>query len=416
MSGRTIAINISPNATGADVRAALLEMIRPWSWRANEPVRNLEARFERRFGGQAFSYESARSALYAALAALRFKPGDEALLQAFTCVAVPNAVLWAGGTPVYVDMNPQTYNIDLEDLERKITPRSRAVIVQHTFGIPAKVEEVRDLARRHGLFLIEDCAHALGGAHRGRDLGGFGDAAVFSFGRDKVISSVFGGMLVCRDDAVASHVALQHATLRGPSRRWVMQQLLHPVATNLLVLPLYFRAGLGKGALVGLQRARLLSRAVLPGEKAGQRPKDWVRPLPGALARLAMNQLDRLSAMNAHRRSIASVYREELAEFALPEVEPADEPVYLRFPILTPNRDRVIADAYKRRVLLDKWYETPVAPTDVDLMAVGYERGSCPNVESACARVLNLPTHPRVTEDDARQIARLVNQYGAGTA
>ncbi|HXF51522.1 MAG TPA: DegT/DnrJ/EryC1/StrS family aminotransferase [Dehalococcoidia bacterium] len=408
---RPIAISISPNTDASDVRAAARELTRPWTWTDERDVRALEARFAARFGGRAFAFESARSGLYALLAAMGLSPDDEALLQAFTCVAVPNAVLWAGGRPVYVDMDPRTYNIDPADLERKLTPRSRAVIVQHTFGIPCDLDAVTEIAGRRRLLLIEDCAHALGGSHGGRELGTFGDAAVFSFGRDKVISSVFGGMLVVREPELAERVAALYERLRLPSRRWIAQQLLHPVATNVAVLPLYFRARIGVALLVGLQRAGLLSRAVAPEELRGGRPSGWVRRLPAPLARLAARQLDRLDALNAHRRAMADIYRAELDGMALPALhDPGDVPVYLRFPVATWERDAIIARARQKRILLDKWYDAPVAPAGVDLAAVRYVPGSCPNVEAACAATLNLPTHPRIDADDARAIARLVRE------
>jgi dTDP-4-amino-4,6-dideoxygalactose transaminase len=324
---------------------------------------------------------------------------------------VPNAVLWAGGRPVYVDINPRTYNLDPADLERRLTPRSRAVVVQHTFGIPCDLDAVREIASRRELVLIEDCAHALGGLHDGQELGTFGDAAVFSFGRDKVISSVFGGMLVVRNTELAECIESLYERIGLPSRRWTAQQLMHPVATNAVVLPFYFRARMGVAALIALQHAGLLSRAVAREELRGLRPRGWVRRLPAPLARLASRQLDRLHAMNAHRRAVAGVYRAELDGVDLPELHDAsDTPVYLRFPVSTGERDRLIAAAKRERILLDKWYDTPVAPAAVDLAAVGYVRGSCPDVEAACTRTLNLPTHPRVTLEDARAVARLVRR------
>lgn len=408
---RPIAISISPNTDVSDVRAAARELARPWTWTDERDVRALEARFAARFGGRAFAFSSARAGLYALLAAMGLSSEDEVLLQAFTCVAVPNAVQWAGGRPIYVDMDPRTYNIDPGDLRRKLTPRSRAVIVQHTFGIPCDLDEVSEIARRQGLRLVEDCAHALGGSHDGRELGTFGDAAVFSFGRDKVISAVFGGMLVVRDNALADRVAALYERLRLPSRRWIAQQLFHPLATNTVVLPLYFRARIGVALLVGLQRAGLLSRAVAPEELRGGRPRGTLRRLPGPLARLAARQLDRLEALNAHRRAMAEIYCAELAGMAVPALHDArDVPVYLRFPVATWERDAVIARARKERILLDKWYDAPVAPAGVDLAAVGYAAGSCPNVEAACATTLNLPTHARIDAEDARAIAGLVRE------
>src|SRR5581483_4013141 len=113
--------------------------------------------------------------------------------QAFTCVAVPNSVLWTGAKAIYADID-ETGNLDPKDLEKKITKKTKAVIIQHTFGIAANMDAIQKVLKGKKIILIEDCAHALGASYKGKKLGTFGEFAFFSFGRDKVISSVFGGM------------------------------------------------------------------------------------------------------------------------------------------------------------------------------------------------------------------------------
>ncbi|MGI0148096.1 MAG: DegT/DnrJ/EryC1/StrS family aminotransferase, partial [Thermoplasmata archaeon] len=121
-----------------------------------------------------------RVALYAILRTLEIGHEDEVILPAFTCVVVPNAVRFAGATPVYADIVPGGYNLDPAGVERAVTPRTRAIIVQHTFGIPADLDPLLEIARRHGLAVIEDCAHSLGSEYRERGVGTFGLAAFFS--------------------------------------------------------------------------------------------------------------------------------------------------------------------------------------------------------------------------------------------
>ena len=127
-------------------------------------------------------------------------------MQAFTCNAVPNPVLWAGLKPVYVDCDEKTFNIDKEDLKKKITPRSRVLIVQHTFGLPADMDAISEICRKNNLILIEDCAHSLGAEYKNKKVGTFGKAAFFSFSRDKVISSVYGGMAVTEDHELTKKI------------------------------------------------------------------------------------------------------------------------------------------------------------------------------------------------------------------
>src|SRR5207302_769094 len=116
-------------------------------------------------------YYRGRVALYDILRRLRVGPGDEVLLQAFTCVAVPEAIMATGATPVWVDLAANSVNLDPTDLAAKINPRTRAVIVQHTFGVPADLDAILPVVERHGLPLVEDCCHSLASAHRERALG-----------------------------------------------------------------------------------------------------------------------------------------------------------------------------------------------------------------------------------------------------
>ena len=161
----------------------------------------MEKEFKKYLGVKyAISFNSGRSAFLAILNSLELKNDDEILLQAFTCNAVPNPIIWAGLKPVYVDCDEKTFNIDIEDLKRKITQKSKVVIVQHTFGLPAEMDEILEICQKNNLILIEDCAHSLGAEYKGKKVGTFGKAAFFSFSRDKVISSVYGGMVATNDD------------------------------------------------------------------------------------------------------------------------------------------------------------------------------------------------------------------------
>ncbi len=196
MFRKPITISLSPNTEADDVFLAVKTIIQPLLWKTGKATSDAEQWFRNYFSvEQAVSFNSGRSALLAILKAFGIGEGDEVLVQAFTCVAVPNSVLWAGAKPVFVDIDA-TLNMDPKDAEKKITKNTKALIVQHTFGVPAQMDKIIALAKKHHLILIEDCAHALGATYKGKKVGTFGDAAFFSFGRDKVVSSVFGGMAI----------------------------------------------------------------------------------------------------------------------------------------------------------------------------------------------------------------------------
>ena len=154
----------------------------------------------------AIAVSSGTAGLHLLVKALDLGPGDEVLVPSFTFVASVNAILFAGAAPVFVDVTVDTYNLDPEDLERKITPRSRAIMVVDVFGHPAEWDRIQQVADRHGLKVIDDSCEALGAEFRGRKLGSFGDGAVFAFYPNKQITTGEGGMVVTGDPEIATRV------------------------------------------------------------------------------------------------------------------------------------------------------------------------------------------------------------------
>lgn len=143
------------------------------------------------------------TALELALAALRVGPGDEVLVSTLTNMATFFAILHVGATPVPIDIEPDTWNLNPALLEAKITPRTRAILVVHLFGHPVDMDPVLDVARRHGLRVVEDCAEAHGATYKGRKVGSLGDAGCFSFYANKIITTGEGGMVTTNDAALA---------------------------------------------------------------------------------------------------------------------------------------------------------------------------------------------------------------------
>lgn len=350
-----------------------------------------------------------RWGLFLLLRALRLKPGDEVLLQAYTCVSVPGPVLWAGLKPRYVDIHPTTLTMDPQDLTRKLTPRSRVVIIQHTFGTPAHMTELLETARQHNLVVIEDCAHTIGARTQGKLVGTLGDAAVVSFGRDKALSSVFGGALLVSRPERFQGLREELSSLRDAPRTWILQQLLHPVLFVFFIRPLYFVWGVGKVTLVLLQRLGVLSKAIVGREKQGGTPTVPLARMPEALANLAVFQWSRLPVFNERRRELARTYTELLsnAKAVLPTAPPGSDPVALRYTIQVPNANDIRTQARRQRMLLGDWYEV-IAPKDTDMRAVGYTRGMCPVAEGIAERSLNLPTNPTMNTEDATRVAAAV--------
>jgi perosamine synthetase len=184
-------------------------------WLTQGPrVEEFERAFARRVGApDAVATTSCTTALHLALYASGVGPGDEVIVPSLSFIATANAVWHCGATPVFADVDPLTYNLDPADVERRLTPRTKAVMPVHQVGLPADMDSFLDLAERHGLALVEDAACAIGATHRGRPIGSLGPLACFSFHPRKVITCGEGGMIAVHDPEMAERLRRlrQHA-------------------------------------------------------------------------------------------------------------------------------------------------------------------------------------------------------------
>ncbi|MDT7808841.1 MAG: perosamine synthetase [Acidobacteriota bacterium] len=192
------------------------------------------------------------AALHLALVALGVGPGDEVIVPTLTFVATANAVTYCGARPVFVDSEPETWNLDPAQVASKITPRTKGIIAVHLYGHPADMNALRVLASKHGLFLLEDAAEAHGALHDERRAGSLGDIAAFSFYANKIIATGEGGMVVTDDDALASRVRLLRGQGMDAERRYWFPE----VGYNYRMMNLPAAIGLAQLECAGWHTAR----------------------------------------------------------------------------------------------------------------------------------------------------------------
>lgn len=404
--------NLAPNTEHDDAALALRLLFQPWNWHRGIAAQKLELLVAAKIGASnAISFESGRTALLAILTALGIGAGDEVLVQAYTCVAVPDPILWVGATPIYVDCD-QTLTMSPAQAIKKITPRTKAIIIQHTFGMPANLEQLLATAQKQNITVIEDCAHALGASYRGKPVGSFGDAAFFSFGRDKSISSVFGGMATTSNAQLAEKIRAVQKTYPQPSGFWIRQQLLHPVV--MWFAKKKYQHG-GK-ALIGLSKKMgLTSRAVYSEEKSGSKPSFVGKQLANALATLALHQFAKLEIFNAHRRELAAIYEQELKSLGLAHQQTTveSEPSWLRYTIWSDKAGAITEACKAKGILLGDWYDTVIAPRGVNYEKIQYALGSCPVAERIASGSVNLPTDINTSTADAKSIVAIIKNVYA---
>jgi perosamine synthetase len=182
----------------------------------------LRQRVDRR---HAIAVSNGTAALEIAVRALQIEPGSEVILPAFTIISGALAILGAGLRPVLVDSDPSTWNMDPARIEEKITPRTKAILAVHIYGLPTDMQPVLDIAARHGLRVIEDAAEMHGQTYRGKPCGSFGDISTFSFYSNKIVTTGEGGMVLTDDDALAARCRSLRNLCFQPERRFVHEEL-----------------------------------------------------------------------------------------------------------------------------------------------------------------------------------------------
>ena len=387
-------ISLSPNVQKDDILLSLMLVFCPWMWKKGRAIKLFENEFKKYIGASHVkSYNSGRSAFLAILKALDFKEG-EIIVQGFTCNALINPIIWSGLKPVYVDID-DTLNINPDLIEQEINKNTKAIVVQHTFGSPADLGKILEICNKHNITLIEDCAHSLGGEYNGRKLGTFGKASFYSMGRDKIISSVYGGVAITNDTELANKLE----EYDYPSNGWILQQLLHPILTKVLIIPLY-RIFIGKLLLVLLQKMKVISKAVSKAEKRGEKPSYIPKRYSNALALLGLKQLKKIDKLNKHRKEIASYYDKSLS------YKKVENQVYMRYSLITDGKTRDFINKLKKQYIFidDGWNGSVVVPCNTDQEKMMYVNGSCPKAEDYSNRIINLPTHINITHSISERI------------
>lgn len=347
-------------ALKTEIDTAVLALLASGQYVLGPAVEEFEALAARELGVKhAVGVANGTDALQIALRALKLEPGDEVITTPFSFYSAAEVVADLGATPVFVDIEADTFNIDPVLVEAAITPQTRGIIPVHLFGHPAPMDELNAIAARHNLFVIEDSAQGWGSAYGDKMVGALGDAATFSFFPSKNLGACGEGGLISTDnDAVAA--AARNLRVHGQSRR-------------------YYYDEIGYNSRLHALQAAILS-VKLP------HARDW----------------------NAARRRHAAQYAELLqgTPFILPTEREGAKHVYHQYTLRVPpelGRDKISQFLTERGVGCAIYYPHPLhlQPVFKDL---GYREGQLPISETACQQVLSLPVFPELEESEVAEV------------
>jgi dTDP-4-amino-4,6-dideoxygalactose transaminase len=312
---------------------------------------------------RALAMNSGTSPLHVACMIAGFGPGDEIITAPFTFISSAWGINYVGATPVFADIESGTYNLDPVKLEAAITPRTKGIIVVHIFGQPARMDEIMAIARKHRLFVIEDCAQAVGARYQGTPVGLLGDVGTFSFYPTKNLGGCGeGGAFVAKDEAI--HTQARHIRVHGSDRRYY-----HDIVGG------NFRMDGFQGALLNVK-------------------------------------LPHLAAWTARRQVIAARYLAgiKLADTHLPAQPTYGKSVFHQFTIRHPRRDALREHLAKHEIGTDLIYPVPLHLQKC-YAGLGYGVGSFPVSELTASTCVSLPIFPELTDDQVDHVIASLNVF-----
>jgi dTDP-4-amino-4,6-dideoxygalactose transaminase len=330
----------------------------------------------------ATAWMGGRASLYAAIHALQLQPGDEVILPAFTCQCVVNAFLYHKIGIRYADIELQTYGMDVASAANMITPQTKAILLQYTFGLVSRdTAALLRLAKARNLYVIEDCAHALGASWQGKKLGTLGDIAIFSTERSKIINTIHGGLVATNQRTLGERLKALAADAPMPGQEKT-RRLLNTVIQNY-----HFYVAENRVKVWGTPEETLPQ--MFPEEFAGIFTPHYTERINAPVAALALNQFAKMAQFHPRRMAAARYWDQWCQENGYqPPVVIADSvPAFLRYPVCVPAAQkqdlRWIENALN--ITAGVWFTSAAHPQPLTL-------AHCPVGAKAASECINLPT------------------------
>lgn len=392
----------------------ILQVILSGRWKHGDALLELEQKFAKYIGCKyAVLVPSVTFGMYRVISTLVDK-GSEVICPAFSHFSIPSAVLAAGAKPVFIDVDYQTFNIDVGQIERKLTNRTKAIIVLHFGGQVADLEPILDIARERGLFVISDCAHACGAEYKGKKVGSIEDAACFSFGTGKNMDGFGGGIVTTNNELVAQKVReAVEALCRWPSLGEVIIKIARGYIQWLLMQPLFFCCftfPLIWLSIVIDRESDILHKIADAGNKkmsCNLSVKDRVR-FSNLQAKVVLSHLKFLDNMNEKNRANAFLLTKKLSNInnvKLPLQLLDIKSAFLLYPVKAQDKWNLSFELLKRGIDTRKKY---FGACCANLPMFKKFNVHCPNAEKLIREQLYLPVYATLDKDTMVRIADCV--------
>ncbi|MBT5469377.1 MAG: hypothetical protein HOK41_02125 [Nitrospina sp.] len=359
-----------------------------------------------------YLFGSARSSLSAFLKAAGIGRGDEVVLSSYTCLAVPTAIVAVGANPVYVDIDFNSLSIDKIKIWEAVSDKTKAIIVQHTLGIPASVDEIKHEAYDRDILVIEDCALAIGSKLNGILVGTTGDASIFSMELSKTLSCGWGGLLLINNPKLVHHMTQFYGEVPEQEILSSTFDLLQTIISTWCEHPIFINFP-GKYLMWLLNKLRIFRPSTPSSEFGGVVGENFIHKMGGAQTLLAILQWNVFTKITGLCATNHKIFRKELKSLGY-HVNGEDinnaEYVANRVSFLVNNKTQIREYFQKEKIVLGEWFDGPLTPVP-SAPVFNYQAGIFPKAELIASHVVNLPCHNRLSEFDVDHMIRVLRNY-----
>jgi len=357
-----------------------------------------------------YTFASGRMGFYTILKAIDIQKDDEIIIPSFTCIVVPNAILYSGAKPIYCDIKDDDFNIDVSKIEQLITPKTKVLYAQHTFGQMCDIKAIKQIAEKYNLLVVEDTALALGAKLENKYAGTIGDFGYFSTDRSKVINTGLGGIVSVNNEAYLTSFIKIYKEVPYLDKK-MTKKIAKTFILNIITLNPYFY-WFGKILNAVLSKLKLMTYFLDEPLIKKEEISSYLYPakFSALLSSIGISQFNLLDSNLKNRRQIANYYNDIFNIYTKEYMEDSKN-IFLRYSFLLKNRD-YWENKFSSTIDLSIWFKTVTSGRNNNFEEINYTVDSNKVSEYVCEHIFNLPTHNQIKLEKLKKLLHELKSSG----
>jgi dTDP-4-amino-4,6-dideoxygalactose transaminase len=396
-------MNVFSGTNSIEEIKTVLRTLKSTSIVEGKDIEAYHARLQNSLGSKKiYTFASGRMGFYSILKSIDIKEDDEIIIPSYTCIVVPNAILYSGAKPIYCDIGKDDFNIDVSKIKSLITPKTKILYAQHTFGQMCDITAIIELAHKYNLIVIEDAALALGAKLNGKFAGTIGDFGYYSTDRSKVINTGLGGIVSINNAKFIKEFEKYYLQIPYLDQK-TTKKIALTFLINLVTLNPYLY-WIGKFVNAVLTKLRLMTYFLDEAKVYKKSITEYPYPakLSNILANIGISQINNLNLNIKNRKEIVKYYNAILQIYTDDYVN-HNKNIFLRYSFLIKNRD-YWENRFASQIDLSIWFKTVASGRYNNFEEIYYAEGSNQISEYVCDHIFNLPTHHQLKPEKLKKL------------